>query len=239
MTSRLYDSKFHQGRNEATRYAAQSILAHVFNYFPQIKSVVDFGCGVGTWVNTAKDVANVDRLLGIEGPWLDRDELVIAKSQFLHADLGSTITLDERYDLAISLEVAEHISSEKADIFVDNLAAAADTILFSAAHPDQGGVGHVNEQWMDYWIDKFEARGYISLDLVRPYFYGVRDIPYGYKSNCLIFARSSSITASPISDHLATFVPPEKYLLHYKKMSSPGIRRSIKNLNAAISKRFF
>jgi hypothetical protein len=60
------------------------------------------------------------------------------------------------YDLAISTEVAEHISAEFADRLVDLIATLADNVVFTAATPGQGG----GTQPHVYWIDKFAFRGF-------------------------------------------------------------------------------
>ena len=55
------------------------------------------------------------------------------------------------FDLVVSLEVAEHLPKECADIFVDSLVRLGPIILFSAAIPQAGGTCHINEQWPEYW----------------------------------------------------------------------------------------
>ena len=52
---------------------------------------------------------------------------------------------ERRSDLAISLEVAEHLPSSSAAAFITTLVKAAPCICFSAALPHQGGVRHLNE----------------------------------------------------------------------------------------------
>lgn len=64
------------------------------------------------------------------------------------------------FDIAISFEVAEHIPAAFADGFVDFTCRTSDRVILTAAHPGQGGQGHVNEQPQSYWIEKFQARGF-------------------------------------------------------------------------------
>jgi hypothetical protein len=62
-----------------------------------------------------------------------------------------------KFDLAMSIEVAEHILEDKSDIFVKNLVDAADKyIIFTAAGPGQKGTGHINGQPIEFWLSKFE-----------------------------------------------------------------------------------
>ena len=64
------------------------------------------------------------------------------------------------FDMALCLEVAEHIPEESADVFLGNIAALSDLQVFSHAPPRQGGTGHVNEQPKRYWIAKMAAHGF-------------------------------------------------------------------------------
>ena len=93
-----------------------------------------------------------------------------------------------RYDLAISIEVAEHIEPGNAEEFVRLLTGLSDTVLFSAAIPGQGGTGHVNEQWPEYWAALFRASGYGAMDCLRTKIWDDAQIPFWYRQNCLIFA---------------------------------------------------
>lgn len=65
------------------------------------------------------------------------------------------------WDLVSCVEVGEHVPESRADELVDACCAQSRRwIYFSAAHPGQGGHGHVNEQPPAYWAQKFEARGW-------------------------------------------------------------------------------
>ena len=64
------------------------------------------------------------------------------------------------FDLALSIEVAEHVPEMYAEAFVRYLSHASDLVLLTAAPPGQTGTGHVNEQPKLYWINKFLECGY-------------------------------------------------------------------------------
>jgi hypothetical protein len=64
------------------------------------------------------------------------------------------------WDLAVCCEVAEHLDARHADIFVENLTSASNTVFLTAAEVGQGGLNHVNEQPNSYWIAKFHRRGF-------------------------------------------------------------------------------
>ena len=115
------------------------------------KSVVDFGCGIGTFLHVFKN-NNITEVLGLDGKWVNKDLLhkYISPSEFKEVNLEESVSLEKKYDLAISLEVAEHLSEKAAKIFVKNLVNAADKVIFSAAIPNQGGQNHINEQPLTY-----------------------------------------------------------------------------------------
>ena len=71
-------------------------------------------------------------------------------------DLNQPFTLDRTSDLVVCLEVAEHVPPLSAGDFIASLTRLASIILFSAAIPYQGGDGHLNEQWPEYWADPLQ-----------------------------------------------------------------------------------
>lgn len=154
--------------------------------------VVDFGCGLGTWLKVFKD-HGASEVLGIDGKWVNRELLhkYITEQEFREADMEKPVKLDKTYDLVVSLEVAEHLSEQSADIFVQFLVDAGKIILFSAAIPGQGGWNHVNEQWPDYWQKKFSMHGYIYHDLIRGHVWGNPAVGACYQQNMFIVAHES------------------------------------------------
>ena len=194
-SNKLYGDTFYSKRNSDTENSARTILSLLFSFYkPQ--SMVDFGCGVGTWLKTGAQLGVLD-FLGIEGEWLDKKHLVINKESFVNHDLTSKINLPKKYDLAISLEVAEHIEEKYASLFIENLTKASDVILFSAAIPGQRGSGHVNEKWPEYWIQKFETLEYIPFDIIRPSVWMDSSVKTWYKQNALVFVKKTKISELP------------------------------------------
>lgn len=155
------------------------------------KSVVDVGCGTGTFLHCFKN-NGVDHILGLDGKWANKDLLFkhITPSEFKEVNLEEKIQVKEKFDLVVSLEVAEHLSEKSADLFVDNLVNLAGNngvILFSAAIPGQGGQNHINEQWLTYWEDKFSNHGYELKDVLRPVFWNNKKVFWWYKQNMVFF----------------------------------------------------
>ncbi len=100
------------------------------------------------------------------------------------------IEVDGRYDLAISVEAAEHLSKDRAQSFVRTLCDASDVVLFSAAVENQGGTGHINEQWQSYWIGLFEAVGYEPFDAIRGALWNNDEVESWYRQNIFLFVNS-------------------------------------------------
>lgn len=151
-------------------------------------SVLDVGCATGTWL-AEWGRAGVSDLLGIDGDYVDRTALKLPRDRFKPIDLSRAFSLDRRFDLVQTLEVAEHLDQACADTFVASLTRHSDTVLFSAAIPGQGGTHHVNEQWPSYWAEKFEKAGYTAYDVVRPRFWTDSRVQYWYRQNTLLFSR--------------------------------------------------
>lgn len=183
-----YDQEFYK-KNKVGSLNSAKIIVPIILKNMKIKSVVDIGCGTGTWLSEfiKHDVNNV---LGIDGNWVDEKMLLIPKDKFHSKDLNQKFNLERKYDLAISLEVAEHIKKENSDIFIDNLCKLSDVILFSAAIPNQFGEGHINCNWQEYWIEKFEKRGYKTIDIIRNKVWNNEKVEYWYKQNTFLFAKN-------------------------------------------------
>ena len=113
------------------------------------RSVIDIGCGTGTWLSVFKD-HNIDDLKGVDGDWVKDELLLIPKACFIAHDLTQELQIEQRFDLAVSLEVAEHLDKQYARNFVSTLVKLSSVVLFSAAIPFQGGTHHVNEEWPDF-----------------------------------------------------------------------------------------
>jgi SAM-dependent methyltransferase len=69
------------------------------------------------------------------------------------------VALSGSFDLALCLEVAEHLPEHLGVRLVRFLSVAAPVVVFSAAQPGQGGTGHVNERPKAHWIDAFASAG--------------------------------------------------------------------------------
>src|SRR5438874_4807793 len=120
------------------------------------RSVVDFGCGLGIWLEKFV-LHGVEDYVGVDGPWVPQDDLHFRQDHFVAARLDRPLRLGRRFDLAVALEVAEHLPDHRGSTFVRTIVEHAPCVLFSAAVPQQGGTDHVNEQWPDYWAELFAS----------------------------------------------------------------------------------
>lgn len=169
---------------------AASVLVPILSRFLKFNSVLDVGCGIGTWLSVFKEARGIE-ILGLDGDYVDRQllEKNISLEDFKSQDLSSRFSLNRKFDLALCLEVAEHLPPSSADDLVDSLCRHSDQIVFSAAVPDQGGQYHLNEQWPSYWIEKFKKHGFEVFDLIRPAIWNNSSVDIWYRQNILIFSK--------------------------------------------------
>jgi len=121
---------------------------------------------------------------------MSHDMLQIPIDRFRAVDLRFPFDLGRKFDLACSLEVAEHLPQTSAQVYVETLVQAAPIVLFSAAIPGQGGMSHVNEQWQSTWAELFAQHGYEPYDYIRPKIYDNPSVEWWYKQNIVLFCAS-------------------------------------------------
>jgi SAM-dependent methyltransferase len=163
------------------------------------RSVVDVGCGRGTWL---ADFARhgVSDYIGVDGFDVDTKLLEIAADRLVRADLGQPLELGREFDLAVCLEVAEHLPAGAGPILVDSLVRHAPLVLFSAAIPGQGGTSHVNERWPSYWAGLFASRGFACVDLLRAQVWTRTEVDFWYAQNTLLYVKRELLVE--LADHV-------------------------------------
>ena len=215
---RFYSEKFYR-ELASTRESAAEILPIVIELLKP-SSIADVGCGSGHWLAAASELG-VTNVLGVDGDWVKESQLAIPPEKFVAHDLSTPLKLGRRFDLALSLEVAEHLPESAAGTFIHNLCSAADVVLFSAAIPGQGGRHHVNEQWPAYWADLFQDAGYHCYDVLRPRIWNNPRVAWYYAQNCMIFARTNVPSLGTPTRPLA-LVHPTLWSDHVARLNSPG-----------------
>jgi SAM-dependent methyltransferase len=216
---RFYNAKFYR-ELEQTRESARIILPIVISLLKPA-SIVDVGCGAGHWLAAALELG-VSDFQGVEGDWIGAAELAVPREKIVIHNLGAPLDLGRRFDLAISLEVAEHLPESKAREFIQDLCRAADRVLFSAAIPGQGGRHHLNEQWPKYWADFFGELGYGCHDLMRLQVWTNPRVLWYYAQNCLLFVREGTSSGLGPAAEPLPLVHPAAWSAQVARWNSPG-----------------
>jgi len=201
----LHDGQL-ESQEKQNRISAKSIFNLLFKHYkPQ--SVLDVGCGIGTWLSIARELGVKD-IRGIEGPWIDQSQLRIEAEHITIQDLEQPFNLNRSFDLVISLEVAEHLPPAVANTFISSLVAHGNIILFSAAIPYQGGHNHINEQFPLYWDNLFAKFNFIPLDFIRGQIWNNKDILWWLRQNILLFIRRNIAIEHPVfQNYINSFTP--------------------------------
>ena len=213
MASQPYTKTFYERLRSGAMQSAEVIVPLVLE-FVSARSVVDVGCGDGSWLAVFQRYG-VDEILGLDGDYVDREMLQISQERFQACDLTKPLAIIREFDLAVSLEVAEHLPPECAEVFVRGLTELAPVVLFSAAIPFQGGTHHLNEQWPDTWAGLFRKRGYVPVDFVRKRVWKNPAVVVWYSQKTLLFARSSLVEKSKsLREELRQTSPDQLCLVH-------------------------
>ncbi|MDR2471662.1 MAG: class I SAM-dependent methyltransferase, partial [Treponema sp.] len=183
-----YNNTFYLDQADGSYSSAKIVLEKALAMLPKVHSAVDFGCGVGTWLAALQEMG-VKEIKGYDGPWVNKNMLMIPPEYFIEVELDKRVFVDKKYDVAISLEVAEHLPPDSAELFIESIVQASDIILFAAAIPFQGGTNHINEQWPDYWSGIFSKNGYIAVDCLREQIWNEANVEWWYKQNIIVFIK--------------------------------------------------
>lgn len=217
-TSSTYTKKWFEKRQAQTWEAALRVVPYILDVV-QPGSVIDVGCATCEFLAAFRK-HGIEDIQGIDGAYVQQNLLVIPRENFKPCDLNRSFMLDRTYELAICLEVAEHLLPQSAAGFIASLTHLAPIILFSAAIPYQGGDGHLNEQWPEYWADLFKQHGFVPVDALRQSMWLDGEIPIPYRQNMLFFCKEEALTgnekltrAYQLTDPNAlSAVHPEMYL---------------------------
>lgn len=231
MTPKDYNDNFHNVHFQNSINSAKELIPLFLTYFNP-KSVLDIGCGLGTWLSIFEQ--NKCEIFGIDGDYVKQKDLVIDQNRFLAYNLNTPFNLKKKFDLAISLEVAEHIYPKNAKIFIDSVCLHSDIVLFSAAVPGQEGTMHYNEQYNEYWIDLFSQNDYQCIDFLRHKIWNYNKISWWYRQNILIFIKKTEISnfqydmiTKEKTNYLNTYIHPT--LFKYKSHKADKLEKILNN----------
>jgi len=189
---RLYDDLFYINQIDSSLTSAKVYFEILSDFFTPL-TIIDVGCGRGAWLKAFGNDLSTS-IVGIDGPWNSKKDLLDPRIQFLPKDLN-LLDCDfflDKFDLAISVEVAEHLLPESASKFIGELTKLSDAIIFGAAYPGQGGTSHLNEQPQSYWASIFDTHQYVVFDLFRPKVWGDDRVLYWYQQNTFLYVRDGS-----------------------------------------------
>lgn len=190
-----YGPAFYDQIRPGVQASAAVVVPLLLDQFgPTVSRVVDVGCGEGWWAH--EFAAHACEVIGVDGAYVAGSPL---GDRFLPHDLREPLPshLAGRFDLALCLEVAEHLPAARAGGLVDDLCALAPLVLFSAAIPGQGGVGHIHERWPDYWVGLFDQRGFEVSGALRWQVWDDARVEPWYRQNLLLAGNPEAAAAHP------------------------------------------
>lgn len=231
-----YDAVFYKCQYRGSERSARRMAPFVAE-LTHCRSVVDVGCGVGTWPRAFMEQGVTDAI-GVDFHE-QTARLLIPLANFRRADLSRPVDLGREFDLVVCLEVAEHLKAEFAEVLVDSLVRHGPMILFGAAVPHQGGWAHRNEQWPEYWAAKFRARGYVAVDCIRPRFWDDSQVDYWYSQNTILYVHRDHLANRPALVSAAAWPSdPLKALRHPKRLKfifTAGIPTLLAKIRGAVA----
>jgi Methyltransferase domain len=187
----VYNFEWHKDHGAKTTSSAETII-DILASFIEMDAVLDVGCGDGRWLSVCR-TRGTNTISGVDGPWTDPTRLLVPSEVLAIKELSEPFNLERRYDLAMSLEVAEHVANQFSEVFVENLIRHSDVILFGAAIPYQGGFRHINEQWQSYWAKLFAARGFVAYDPLRNQIWDNSNVHFWYRQNTILYVNTNNV----------------------------------------------
>lgn len=183
----------HTANTHSTSGAQAALSVLLGNHRPA--SMLDVGCGIGTWLWAAQRLGIAD-VFGVDGVDVPDVSLLVSKRLFARHDLLKPLRLGRRFEMVLCLEVAEHLEPEASEVLIASLTEHAETIFFSAASPGQPGQHHINCQWPSYWQTIFNARGFACDDAARWRVWTDHRIEHWYRQNLFCARKDESYAGS-------------------------------------------
>jgi SAM-dependent methyltransferase len=189
-----YDQAFYDEQFTGSQRSARVLLSLLAARLKPA-SVVDLGCGRGSWLSVWGELG-VPRLVGIDGPW-NRQELMASPAiEFRATNLEQPLSLADRFDVAMSIEVVEHLSPSAGEAVIESLTRLSDVVVFSAAFSGQGGIDHIHERYHSHWGALFRERGYIAYDAFRPQVWADDRVMPWHRANVFLYLRRGHALAT-------------------------------------------
>lgn len=231
----------HYSPNVHNENSAKVIIPMILDFL-KVKSVIDIGCGLAQWLKVFQDFG-IEKIMGVDGSHVTKNDLLINAEFFTTVDLNNILIQvdsfkNQKFDLALCLEVAEHLEPASSENLVDFITSCGDNVLFSAAIPYQKGENHHNEQNHAYWSNLFEKKGYIFLDPFREKLWNDERVSWWYRQNMFLVVKKESELCNKFQVFNGnTYIHPkllEMYVnnerLLKNELANNGLKKFLKNL---------
>lgn len=229
MSPKTYQDNFFDYHLQNSILSAKEVIPVVLEY-TKPSSVIDVGCGVGTWLSVWQK-SGIDDITGVDGNYVRSQDLLIPNDKFITSDLEKPFSLQRKFDLVSCLEVAEHIRPGNAEHFIHSICNLGDIVLFSAAIPGQEGTLHYNEQYPGYWIKLFEQNNFKPYDCIREQVWNNTKVSWWYRQNIMFFIRNDKkenyLSITNKKQEVLPMVHPE--LLKYKSELVADYEKVLRN----------
>lgn len=231
-----YSRAFYEQESASSGLAAR-VMVPLISKVVRPTSVVDVGCGVGAFLREFES-AGITDLEGVEGDWIREVRLAVDPSRIRIEDISAGLNVDRTFDLALCLEVAEHLSPESGDKLIESLTRLAPVVAFSAAVPMQGGTNHLNEQWPRYWAARFWRCGFVPLDCLRRALVRETSVPEHYAQTLVLYV-DGRIAAADSRFQDISRVDPERLSVLVCVRRRPRLSKVINILPPPLRERAF
>jgi hypothetical protein len=202
MQKYTYTVDFYESVNQRASETAKLVF-EILNKYVRVESIVDAGCGSGAWIRTAieeglEKAYGIDLTSSIElinkntdfKEYLDSGRIELIERDFV----SNPISEFPKADVAVCLEVLEHLPPSIAGSLVSRLTESSDFVIFSAAQPGQGGTYHINEQELRYWVDQFAKYDFEPFDPFREILSQSKFVPRFYSLNMLLMVSKAALS---------------------------------------------
>jgi hypothetical protein len=193
------------------RPASQRCLLSFIYDLRAFSSLVEVGCGQAGWLHAGRRLG-AGEIRGYDFPGASAEARGLTTGEFVATDLNEEIRVERKFDLAICMEAAARLPRSAAATLIRSLTGASDWVLFGAALPHQGGLDHVNENWMEYWAALFAQAGFLCYDILRPRFWHDARVAFYYRQSSCLYVRPGSHYALRARGHTPSSRPPS--LIH-------------------------
>jgi 2-polyprenyl-3-methyl-5-hydroxy-6-metoxy-1,4-benzoquinol methylase len=156
LQKKIYDKYFYEDANDLKKKSSQQFAEIIVSFF-DFQNIFDIGCGCALYIEEFHRLGK--EVLGCDGS-LEAVKLASEDFTVFQYDVTKPLWLNRTFDLILCIEVAEHIHRKSSLQLIDNCTNSGNRVIFTAAPPGQGGVGHINERPREFWIKLFERNGF-------------------------------------------------------------------------------